>query len=146
MSLQILLADDHLLVRQAIKTALMQKGLEVTAEASDGQQAVKNCQDSRPDIAILDISMPLLNGIEAAREIIRACPTTKIIILTMHSQERYLQESLRLGVKGYLLKANTADELAQAVRAVARGDTYISQFLSPAPSEYRTVPVPAEPL
>jgi DNA-binding NarL/FixJ family response regulator len=144
MSLQILLADDHVLVRQAIKAALVQNGLEVVAEAADGQQAVRHCRDLHPDVAILDISMPLLNGIEAAREILRACPATKVIILTMHTHDRYLQESLRLGVKGYVLKANTADELTQAIRAVSRGDTYISQFVSPAPSEYRTATGPTE--
>ena len=131
MPLRILFADDHMLVRQAIKKALAREGLEVTAEASDGQQAVTLCCDLQPDIAILDVSMPMLNGIEAAREIIKISPATKIIILTMHTQDRYLQESLQLGINGYVLKANTADELAQAIRVVARGDTYISQFVSP---------------
>jgi DNA-binding NarL/FixJ family response regulator len=132
MSLRILLADDHLMVRQAIKCALAQSGLQVVGEASNGQEAIHQCRDLRPDVAVLDVSMPLINGIDAAREILKVCPDTKILILTMHTQDRYLQESLRLGIRGYVLKANTADELAKAIHAVSRGETYISRFLSAA--------------
>jgi DNA-binding NarL/FixJ family response regulator len=131
MSLRILLADDHILARQAIKTALAVQGIEVNAEASNGQEAVLRCHDLHPDIAVLDISMPLLNGIEAAREILKISPATKVIILTMHTQDKYLQESMRLGIKGYVLKTNTSNELAQAVRAVAQGETYITKLLAP---------------
>ena len=131
MSLQVLLADDHLMVRQAIKTALAQTGLQIAAEACNGKEAIEQCQHLKPDVAVLDISMPFINGMDAAREILKVCPATKIVILTMHTQDRYLQEGLKLGVKGYVLKANSADELATAIHAVARGETYISHFLPP---------------
>jgi two-component system response regulator NreC len=130
MGLRILLADDHKLARQAIKTALALQGIEVTAEASNGQEAVNCCHDVHPDIAVLDISMPLLNGIDAAREIHKISPTTKVIILTMHSRDKYVYESMRVGVRGYVLKTNTSDELAQAVHAVAQGETYITKFIT----------------
>jgi two-component system response regulator NreC len=130
MGLRILLADDHKLARQAIKTALALQGIEVTAEASNGQEAVNCCHDLHPDIAVLDISMPLLNGIDAAREIHKISPATKVILLTMHTRDKYLHESMRLGVKGYVLKTNTSDELAHAVRAVAQGETYITKFIT----------------
>jgi DNA-binding NarL/FixJ family response regulator len=147
MRLRILLADDHAMVRQAIKTALAQSGLQVAGEASNGQEAISQCRDLRPDIAVLDVSMPLVNGIDAAREILRVCPDTKIVILTMHTQDRYLQESLKIGIRGYVLKTNTAEELAEAIRAVARGETYISQFLSPAvPNAYKVEARQSEPL
>ena len=137
MSLQIVLADDHSMVRQAISAALSQCGLPVTAEVSNGQEAILRCRELQPDIAVLDISMPLVNGIEAAREILKVCPHTKIVLLTMHTHERYLQEGLRLGIRGYVSKANTADELANAIHAVACGETYISQFL-PSVNAHRT--------
>jgi two-component system response regulator NreC len=147
MGLRILLADDHLMVRQAIKMALVQAGLQVVEEASNGQEAISKCRDSRPDIAVLDVSMPLINGIDAAREILQVCPATKIVILTMHTQDKYLQESLRLGISGYVVKANTGDELVKAIHAVARGDTYISQFVSPAvPNVNRARTGPLVPL
>jgi len=147
MSLRILLADDHLMVRQAIKVALAQAGLQVVDEASDGQEAISKCRVSRPDIAVIDVSMPLINGIDAAREILQVCPATKIVILTMHTHDKYLQEFLRLGIRGYVVKANSADELVKAIHAVARGDTYISQFVSPAtPNVNRTRIGQAEPL
>jgi DNA-binding NarL/FixJ family response regulator len=144
MSLRILLADDHLMVRQAIKWALTRSGLQLVGEASNGQEAIRQCRDLRPDVAVLDLSMPLLNGLDAAREILKLCPDTKIVILTMHTQDRYLQESLRFGIRGYVLKANTADELIKAIYAVSRGETYISRFLSTAsPGAIKTGTSPA---
>jgi len=141
MSLRILLADNHLMVRQAIKRALAQVGLHVVGEASSGKEAIDQCRALRPDVAVLDITMPLLSGIDAAREIIESCPETKIVVLTMHTQDKYLQEALELGVRGYILKANTSDELADAIYAVTRGGTYISKFLSPAISNRHRVEI-----
>jgi two-component system response regulator NreC len=130
MNLRILLADDHLAVRQAIKAALVEEGLEVFAQASNGREAVKQCRQLQPEIAILDVSMPLLNGIEAAREIVRVCPNTKVVMLSEHTAGRYVLESLQAGAKGYVLKADTAAELAAAVYAVSKGKTYISPSVS----------------
>jgi len=129
-SLRIFLADDHVIVRQAVKSMLAQEGLEVVGEASDGLQAVKQCGNLQPDIAVLDLSMPLLNGVEAAREIIKTCPKTKVVILTEHTHNRYIQECMQVGVNGYVLKGDTGNQLVAALAAVAKGETYISPSLS----------------
>lgn len=128
MSLRIVLADDHRMVRQAIKAALTQVGLDVVGEASTGKEAIDQCLALQPDVAVLDITMPQLSGIDAAREILKSCPETKIVVLTMHTQDKYLQKTVELGIRGYVLKSNTSDELAAAIHAVARGETYISQL------------------
>lgn len=129
-SLRIFLADDHVIVRQAIKSMLAQEGLEVVGEASDGLQAVKQCGSLQPDIAVLDLSMPLLNGVEAAREIIKACPQTRVVILTEHTHNKYVLECLRVGVNGYVLKGDTGNQLVAALVAVSKGESYISPSLS----------------
>jgi len=130
MNLRILLADDHTIVRQAIKVALRQEGFEVVGEASDGREAIDQCRHLQPEVALVDVSMPRLNGIEAAREIIKACPNTKVVMLSEHTAGRYVLESLQAGAKGYVLKADTAAELAAAVHAVSKGKTYISPSIS----------------
>ena len=129
-SLRILLADDHIIVRQAVKAMLVQEGMVVVGEASDGLQAVKQCGTLQPDIAILDLSMPLLNGVEVAREIIKACPKTRVLILTEHTHNKYILECLHVGVNGYVLKGDTGDQLVAALAAVSKGETYISPSLS----------------
>src|SRR5437899_3567006 len=108
MNLRILLAEDHLAVRQAIAAAIVEEGLEVFGQASNGREAVEQCRQLQPEIAILDVWMPLLNGIEAAREIVRVCPNTKVVMLSKHTAGRYVLESLQAGAKGYVLKADTA--------------------------------------
>jgi two-component system response regulator NreC len=130
MSLRILIADDYVLVRQAIKAALLQEGLDVVGEASDGQEAVTQCRQLQPEIAILDISMPVLTGIEAAREIVRSCPNTRVLMLSDHTADRYVLESLEAGARGYVLKADTVAELARAVHVVSKGKTYVSPSVS----------------
>src|SRR5919201_5051247 len=102
MSYRILLADDHTVVRQAIKSMLEQEGFDVVAEAWNGVQAVRLCSDLKPDAAVLDLSMPLLNGIDAARKIVRVCHHTQVVLLTMYIHDRYVIESLQLGAKGYV--------------------------------------------
>jgi len=130
-NLSIVLADDHAIVRQAIKSMLEREGILVVGEASDGLQAVKQWREHRPEIAVLDLSMPVLNGVEAAREIIKTCPNARVVILTEQTHDRYIAECLRLGVKGYVLKADTATDLVRALRAASRGETYVSPSLSP---------------
>lgn len=130
MSIRIVLADDHAMIRQGLKLVLETEGFDVAGEASNGAEAVELCQKVRPDVAVLDISMPLLNGIDAARQILKHQPGAKIILLTAHTHERYAVESLRHGVTGYLLKENAADELVQAVRAVGRGAVYVTSGVS----------------
>ena len=126
MPLHILLADDHPVVRKGIKSVLESEGFEVVAEASDGQQAVELSEKLCPDAAVLDVAMPMLNGIDAARQISKISPRTKIVLLTMLTEDHYVLESLRAGVKGYVLKSRNAEELANAIREVCRGGVYLT--------------------
>jgi DNA-binding NarL/FixJ family response regulator len=130
MSIRIVLADDHTMIRQGLKVILEAEGFDVPGEAGNGVEAIALCQRLRPDVAVLDISMPLLNGIDAAREILKERPQTKIILLTAHTQEHYVVQGLRQGVTGYILKENAADELVHAVRAVAGGAIYVTAGVS----------------
>jgi two-component system, NarL family, response regulator NreC len=129
---RILLADDHTLVRQGLKALLEGEGFEVVAEAGDGQEAVRAARERCPDIAVLDFSMPLLNGRDAAREILRVCPRARAILLTMHAEDQYVLDALRIGVRGYVLKAQAADDLVLAIREVQRGMMYLSPGVSQA--------------
>lgn len=132
MRVRVLLADDQAIVRQAIKAALGQEGFEVVGEASDGREAINHCSHLQPEVAVVDVSMPRLNGIEAAREIIKACPNTRVLMLSEHTADRYVRESLQAGAHGYVLKDETAAELARAIRTVCKGQTYISPAVFPA--------------
>ncbi|HXH65787.1 MAG TPA: response regulator transcription factor [Candidatus Limnocylindrales bacterium] len=148
MPTRIVLADDHVLVRQGLKSLLEREHFQVMAEASDGQEAARLIEVHQPDIAILDISMPTLNGIEAARGLSRSAPKTKIILLTQHEEEQYIHEALEAGVKGYVLKNQVASDLIQAIRQVGRGEFYLSPGISRAVMEaYRNKSErPADPL
>jgi len=148
MPTRIVLADDHVLVRQGLKSLLEREHFQVMAEASDGQDAVRLAEAHQPDIAILDISMPTLNGIDAARGLSRSAPKTKVILLTQHEEEQYIHEALEAGVKGYVLKSQVANDLIQAIRQVGRGEFYLSPGISRAVMEaYRNKSErPADPL
>jgi two-component system response regulator NreC len=148
MPTRIVLADDHVLVRQGLKSLLEREHFQVMAEASDGQDAVRLTEAHQPDIAILDISMPTLNGIDAARSLSRSAPETKVILLTQHEEEQYIHEALEAGVKGYVLKNQVANDLIQAIRQVCRGEFYLSPGISRAVMEaYRNKSDrPADPL
>lgn len=135
MPTRIVLADDHVLVREGLKSLLEREHFQVMAEASDGQEAVRLVEVHHPDIAILDISMPTLNGIDAARGITRSAPKTKVILLTQHEEEQYIHEALEAGVKGYVLKNQVANDLIQAIRQVGRGEFYLSPGISRAVME-----------
>ena len=127
---RVLLADDHLIVRQGLKVLLQREGFEIVGEAADGQQAVRLARDRRPDVAILDFAMPVLNGLDAAREILRSCPRTRVILLTMHTEDRYVHEALRVGVSGYVVKSQASGDLVRAIREVSRDMTYLSPRVS----------------
>jgi len=148
MPTRIVLADDHVLVRQGLKSLLERENFQVMGEASDGQEAVKLIETHHPDIAIMDISMPILNGIDAARGLSRSAPKTKVILLTQHEEEQYIHEALEAGVKGYVLKNQVANDLIQAIRQVCRGEFYLSPGISRAVMEaYRNKSErPADPL
>src|SRR2546427_7942377 len=109
MPLRILLAEDHLIVRQGVKQLLTREGYSVVAEAADGREAVRLAQEHCPDIAVLDLGMPLLNGVDAARQILKVSPSTKAILLTFKKEVPYVLEAFRAGAKGYVLKTHGAD-------------------------------------
>ena len=129
--IRVLLADDHALVRSGIRMILQTlDGVQVVADAQDGRAAIELVEALRPDIALLDISMPGLNGIETAARIRSRFPQTRVVILSMHAGEEYVSQALRAGASGYLLKDATPMELDLALRAVARGETYLSPRIS----------------
>lgn len=130
MPLKVLLADDHAVVRQGLRVLLEKEGFTVVGESSDGREAVNACEALHPDVAILDLSMPNLNGIDAAREITKRNPRTKVVLLTMHTEDHLILESLRAGVTGYVLKTRASDELIQAIRAVSRGEMHLTPGIS----------------
>jgi DNA-binding NarL/FixJ family response regulator len=129
--LRILLADDHEIVRHGLRRLLeAQPGWEICGEAGSGREAVEKAQRAQPDVAVLDYSMPELNGVEAARQILKALPKTEVLLLTMHDSEQFLREALEAGVRGYVLKSDAMSELVAAVRALGAHE----RFLSPAAS------------
>jgi DNA-binding NarL/FixJ family response regulator len=129
--IRVFLADDHSLVRAGMRALLAQlPGVEVVAECGDGREAVAAVVAHRPDIAFLDISMPGLNGLEAAARIAQEAPATRVVILTMHAGESHIEQALEAGVAGYILKDAEADELPILLRSVMRGDTYLSPGIS----------------
>jgi DNA-binding NarL/FixJ family response regulator len=129
--IRVLLADDHELVRSGIRLILQTlDGVQVIADARDGHGAIELVEALRPDIALLDISMPGLNGIETAVRIRSRFPETRVVILSMHAGEEYVSQALRAGATGYLLKDATPMELDLALRAVARGEIYLSPRIS----------------
>ncbi len=127
MTIRIVLADDHAVVRAGIRALLeAQPGLEVVGEASSGREAVEVVEQFDPDVALLDIRMPDMSGLEACREIRARFPEVEILILSMYSDETYLREALEAGARGYILKESTDDDLVRAIRAVSDGDMAMS--------------------
>jgi DNA-binding NarL/FixJ family response regulator len=125
--LRLLLGDDHTLVRQGLRKILEEKpDWEVVAEAGDGREAVRQALALHPDVAILDVGMPQLNGIEATRQIVRRAPETRVLILSMHSADAYVARALQAGAKGYLLKDSAGKDLIRAVATVATGKSFFS--------------------
>jgi two-component system, NarL family, response regulator NreC len=130
MPIGLLLADDHPILRQGLKSLLEKEGFNVLAEGSNGIEAVSLAGKLQPDVAILDFSMPRLNGLDAAREIRTVSPRTKLIMLTVHREEQYVVEALNAGVKGYVLKSEAATTLVEAIREAYRGNAYLSPGIS----------------
>jgi two-component system, NarL family, response regulator NreC len=129
--IQILLADDHSVMRTGLRLVLeRQPDFRVVAEAADGRQAVALAQQHRPDVIVMDVTMPNLNGIEAARQICAAQPHTSIVMLSMHSDEAYVLRALKAGARGYLLKESAESDLIAAIRAVYTGKAFFSPAVS----------------
>lgn len=147
MSISVVIADDHAIVRDGLKLLLeSQTDIVVTGEARNGRDAVMQAKKLRPDIIIMDIAMPELNGIEAADRILQECPSVRVIILSMHSTTEHIYRSLKVGARGYLLKESAGAELVAAVRAVYNGTRYLSQKISDRViEEYLNAPVSRGP-
>jgi two-component system response regulator NreC len=130
MPIRILLAEDHVIVRQGLRALLEQAGMTVIGEASDGQEALLIAHERHPDVAILDIAMPHLNGIETARRLRETLPQTKIVLLTVHTEAPYVLEAMQAGAVGYVLKTQAAADIVQAIRDVVQGEIYLSSRVS----------------
>jgi len=130
MQLRILIADDHVIVRQGIRLILEREGFEVVGEVSDGREAVRAAEKLVPDVAVMDVGMPMLNGLDAARELMKVSPRTRTILLTVHEENQYVVEALRAGVTGYIVKTRAAEDLVKAIREVSGGGVYMSSSIS----------------
>lgn len=131
MSIRILLADDHKITRQGLRSLLeKQQDMEVVAEAENGRIAVRLAAEMAPDVVIMDVTMPDLNGVEATRQIVETSPDIKVIALSMHSDATFVTEMLKSGAAGYLLKDCAFEELARAIRTVINDKTYLSPSIS----------------
>jgi two-component system, NarL family, response regulator NreC len=129
-SLHVVLADDHPPLRQGVRALLERHGVEVVAEASDGQAAADAARRLHPDVVVLDVMMPLLNGIDAARQIAETCPETQLVLLTALDQERLVMDAVSAGVRGFVLKTQPAEDLVQAIEQVSRGGFYVGAGIS----------------
>lgn len=131
MDTKVLLADDHAILREGLRMVLdAQPGISVVGEAEDGRQALEMVERLRPDVVVMDIAMPNLNGAEATRQIKRRFPQTRVVILTMHENEQYLSQIVNAGATGCVLKRSAGTELVTAVKAAARGESYFSPSLA----------------
>jgi two-component system response regulator NreC len=132
MPIRVILADDHLIVRQGLRLVLEKEQIQVLGEASDGLEAIRLIQELLPEIAVLDLDMPGLDGLAVLREAARLSPQTRSIILTRHMEEPYAVEALRIGARGYVLKTQASIDLVAAIRHVDRGEVYLSPKISKA--------------
>jgi DNA-binding NarL/FixJ family response regulator len=127
----VLLAEDHTIVREGFRKMLeMEKDLQVVGEAQDGRQAVALAKKLRPAVVLMDIAMPLLNGLEATRQVLKAVPATKVLMLSAHSDDAYVKNATDSGAAGFLLKQTSAHEVCRAVREVHKGNTFFSPSVS----------------
>jgi len=129
--IRVLLAEDHTIVRKGLRSLLDDEaGIEIVGEAEDGQQTMELVQHLLPDVVLMDITMPVLNGLEATRQIKKLFPQVKVLVLTVHSTEEYIFQVLRAGASGYVVKQAAVSELVQAIRTVYHGDSFLSPSIS----------------
>lgn len=130
MTIRVLLADDHVLLREGLRALLgANPGITVVAEVGDGREALRRSEELKPDVLVMDVSMPVLNGIEAAQLVRERCPRTQVVMLSMHSSTEHLFRALRAGALGYVLKESAATEVIAAVQAAHAGQRYLSPAL-----------------
>jgi len=132
MSIRLLLADDHTMLREGLRRSMEGEGFDVVGEASDGDEAVRMAEDLRPDVVLMDVSMPVMDGIEATRLLKERVRDTQVVMLTMHADEELIVKAVRAGAAGYLVKDCTTEEVARTVRMAANGETAISTELAEA--------------
>lgn len=130
MTIRLLLVDDHQMVRESLKRSMIDEGFDVVGEASDGDEAIEAAERLRPDVVLMDVTMPNLDGVEATRAITAARPITRVVMLTMHADKEVLASAIRAGASGYLTKDSSVDEVAAAVRMAADGNTALSPQLA----------------
>ncbi len=127
----VLLAEDHMIVREGLRALLLKEnGIEVVGEAENGRQAVAMARELCPDVIVMDIAMPLLNGLEATRQLLHTAPETKVLVLSAHSDDAYVKQVMALGASGYLIKQTAASVLPEAIRQVFKGKLYFSPSIS----------------
>jgi DNA-binding NarL/FixJ family response regulator len=127
----VLLAEDHTIVRQGLRLLVEADGdIGIVGEAKTGREAVEMNRELRPEVIVMDIAMPLLNGLEATRQILKACPTTKILILSAHSDAEYVEQVVKAGAMGYLVKQSSGDVLAKAIRELHKGKTFFTSSIA----------------
>jgi DNA-binding NarL/FixJ family response regulator len=148
MATRLLLADDHLLVRQGLQVLVEQAGMVVIGAAADGLEALRLAHTHQPEVAILDIAMPHLNGLDTTRRLRETLPQIKSILLTMHTDEPYVLEALHAGAVGYVVKTQAAADLVQAIHSALHGAIYVSPVVTPAvvQAALRGTPLPPDPL
>src|SRR2546422_5490451 len=148
MSTRILIADDHKMFREALIAVLPRDEFEVVAQAANGRDAIRLASRHQPDVALIDITMPGLNGVDTTREVLRASSGTRVLVLTMHSDRAYLVEALSAGARGFVVKSQGTPELVEALRAVANGKAHVPPGLldSLVDSVHRPKTAVADPL
>ncbi len=130
-AVRVVLVDDHAILRQSLKMLLgARPEIEIVGEANDGREAIALCERLKPDVVLMDLSMPELNGIEATRQLKRSCPATRVIVLSAYGDQDQLREALRAGATGYVIKRSDIEELTMAIQMVRRGNTYFSADLA----------------